>query len=54
MKNSYIDIESYGVESLSYHQKNETNGGIIGFIAGAFMLGMVYGYAMEKIETDQW
>ena len=42
------------LQELSFKEAKETEGGILGVVACAFLLGVGYGYVKEKLESGQW
>lgn len=42
------------LKELSFQEKNEINGGILGPLAIAFWSGVAYGYVKEKFDSGQW
>ena len=54
MKLNNKQLEIYGVNSLSFREEKEINGGIIGLIISAFWAGVVYGYVKEKFDSEEW
>lgn len=49
------NLESFGVQELDTKGISNTNGGgIIILIGSAFLMGVAYGYAKEKIDSGQW
>ncbi|GAA0880575.1 hypothetical protein GCM10009119_35450 [Algoriphagus jejuensis] len=40
--------------SLSPEELQNTQGGWLIFVAGAFVVGTVYGYVKEKVNSGQW